>query len=274
VRPTENYNRFVDGIDFEGSHFLTTPHDLHRARRKPLEPYFSRQGIAHFEPVIQELAQKLEKRFRALEGTHSIVRLDHALVCYTGDMISRVCCEQTTSLLDAEDFSKDWYDSLHTIIKSMPLFEALPWLIRVVRLIPKSVLTWLDPRSQLFNDWRDMAEDHVIRIKAAGKRADPISTGIKRTTVLHDLVYSDMPESELSTSRLVNEAQVLLAAGTIGTARVLDLMCFYIVANPAVHRRLGEELTDVMANYPITPPTWTQLEKLPYLQAVIKEGLR
>jgi hypothetical protein len=70
-----------------GSHFLTTPHDLHRARRKPLEPYFSRLGISKLEPIIHELIEKIIKRFIALEGTGAIVRLDHAMICYTGDMV-------------------------------------------------------------------------------------------------------------------------------------------------------------------------------------------
>ena len=48
------------------------------------------------------------------------------------------------------------YESLHTIIKSMPLFEGFPWMIKLIRYIPSSVLLWIDPRSQLFNDWKDV----------------------------------------------------------------------------------------------------------------------
>lgn len=87
---------------------MTISHDLHRTRRKPLEPYFSRMGITQFEPVIQSLAEKFAKRLHELEGTNTVVRLDHALVCYTGDMISHVCCEDPTFLLDGKDFNADW----------------------------------------------------------------------------------------------------------------------------------------------------------------------
>jgi hypothetical protein len=72
---------------YPGSHFLTTAHDLHRARRKPLEPYFSRLGIEQLEPTIHELVEKIIRRFVALEGTGAIVRLDHVMLCYTGDMV-------------------------------------------------------------------------------------------------------------------------------------------------------------------------------------------
>ena len=83
-----------------------------------------------------------------------------------------------------------------------------------------------------------------------------------------------MHESELSTDRLVKEAQVLLGAGTASTARTLDFICYYILADREIHSRLQEEIKDSMAEYPQRAPSWAELEKLPYLQAIIKEGLR
>ncbi|KAF1959561.1 putative cytochrome P450 monooxygenase [Byssothecium circinans] len=262
TRPTEIYNHFVDGVDFQGSHFLTIPHDLHRTRRKPLEPFFSRQGTTRFEPAIQGLAQKFARRLHALEGTGTVVRLDHAF--------------EPTSLLEDEKFSADWYESLDTIVKSMPLFEGFPGLIRVVRWVPQALLKWMDPRSQLFNDWKDMCERHILDIKREKHTSPDVHTQPKgkRTTLLRSLVHSDLPESELATPRLVNEAQVLLGAGTIGTSRVLDLIAYYIVANPSIRLRIAEELDEVMREWPARKPTWAELEKLPYFQAVIKEGLR
>lgn len=83
-----------------------------------------------------------------------------------------------------------------------------------------------------------------------------------------------MPESELSDDRLAKEAQVLLAAGTVSTARTLGFISYYILANPHIHSRLEEELRDIMASYPEHMPSWVELEKVQYLQALIKEGLR
>ena len=83
-----------------------------------------------------------------------------------------------------------------------------------------------------------------------------------------------MPESELSNERLANEAQVLLGAGTATTARTLLLTTYYILSNPAIRSRLEEELQQPMAKYPQVVATWAELEKLQFLQALIKEGLR
>ena len=83
-----------------------------------------------------------------------------------------------------------------------------------------------------------------------------------------------MPESERSIERLSREAMVLFGAGTATTARTMGFISYYILRHPHMKQRLGNELKDIMAEYPKTLPTWSDLEKLPYLQALIKEGLR
>lgn len=83
-----------------------------------------------------------------------------------------------------------------------------------------------------------------------------------------------MPPSEMHVERLTQEAQVLIAAGNLTTSRALEFFMYYIIANDQIRTRLQEELREPMAGYPEKIPPWTQLEKLPYLSAVIKEGLR
>lgn len=83
-----------------------------------------------------------------------------------------------------------------------------------------------------------------------------------------------MPESELADERLAKEAQVLLGGGTASTARTLGFISYYVLANSHIHTRLKEELKEPMATYPEHVPSWAELERLPYLQALIKEALR
>lgn len=83
-----------------------------------------------------------------------------------------------------------------------------------------------------------------------------------------------MPESELSNERLAKEAQVLLGGGTASTARTLGFVSYYVLANPRFKARLQEELKEPMATYPERVPSWAELERLSFLQALIKEALR
>jgi cytochrome P450 len=121
-----------------------------------------------------------------------------------------------------------------------------------------------------------MCEGHVgvaKREKAALGSKDTSKMG-GRLTLFRHLVSSDLPPSELTDERLSKEAQVLIGSGTITTAGTLGFICYYIMANPAIRKRLGEELKGVMEGYPEKKPTWAQLEKVEYLQALIKEALR
>lgn len=83
-----------------------------------------------------------------------------------------------------------------------------------------------------------------------------------------------MPPSEMQEDRLVNEAKVVIGGGSISASRSIEILVYYILANDHVRVRLQEELREPMAGYPEKVPTWFQLEKLPYLSAIIKEGLR
>ena len=121
-----------------------------------------------------------------------------------------------------------------------------------------------------------MCDDHLKlakREKSAVLSKDAPKPGARLTLFRH-LLNSDLPPSELTDDRLSKEAQVLIGSGTITTAGTMAFICYYVLANPAIRKRLAEELRPVMEGYPAKKPTWAQLEKLEYLQALIKESLR
>ena len=109
VRPTDRYEGFVSGVvDFERSHLATTGHELHRKRRKPFDPYFSRSGVTRLEPTVAQLCEKLIiGRFERLKGTGKVVRLDHAFTAFSGDVISRLCIDDPPNLVDDPEFAPE-----------------------------------------------------------------------------------------------------------------------------------------------------------------------
>lgn len=48
------------------------------------------------------------KRFEDLKGTAKVVRLDHAFVAFSGDVITRICTHEPRDLVDEESFSPKW----------------------------------------------------------------------------------------------------------------------------------------------------------------------
>ena len=81
---------------------------MHRKLRKPFEPYFSRQGVMRIEGLIHHCVKKLLQRFEELQGTGRIIRLDHAMLAYTGDVIGHVCVDNPRELIDDPNFCPEW----------------------------------------------------------------------------------------------------------------------------------------------------------------------
>lgn len=96
-------------LTVQGSHLLTTAHDLHRRRRKPLEPFFSRLGISRLQPMLGDVVKKFEYRLKNMQGSNTVIRLDHAFSAFSGDIIGKICWENHDEFLDDPDFAPQWY---------------------------------------------------------------------------------------------------------------------------------------------------------------------
>jgi cytochrome P450 len=94
---------------------------------------------------------------------------------------------------------------------------------------------------------------------------------VSHQTVLSNLLASNLPPQELSVTRLQQEAVGIVGAAIETTKSTLTVASFHILDNPVIFRRLRQELEEVFAD-PTKPPTLAELERLPYLTAVIEEG--
>jgi cytochrome P450 len=102
-------------LTLAASHILTRDHDLHRQRRKPLDPFFSRYGIQRLHGMLKDVTLKLETRLREFSGTDRVIRLDHAFSAFSSDVMCHICLsgglgdEKRADFLDDPDFSPEWY---------------------------------------------------------------------------------------------------------------------------------------------------------------------
>lgn len=110
----------------------------------------------------------------------------------------------------------------------------------------------------------------VIDDKASG--TDQHDPSLPRT-VFHSLLDSDLPPAELRKARLAQEAQVIIGAGADTTAHALATTTFHLLDNPPRLRQLQRELATAFPD-PEAEMGIAAVERLPYLSAVVMEGLR
>ena len=95
-----------------------------------MEPFFSRAGVTKLEPMVADVAVRFARRLESYRGTRQVIRLDHAYVALSADVVGNICFENTSSMIDAPSFGVEWYNLLHNFIKSLPLVMAFPQLIK------------------------------------------------------------------------------------------------------------------------------------------------
>ncbi|KAJ0125283.1 hypothetical protein J7T55_006628 [Diaporthe amygdali] len=185
---------------------------------------------------------------------------------FAGDIIGELACGKNPQLMNGQDFTPEW--QVPDKLLRIDLFPG------VDELIPIKLLKALSPKTASFSIMAVLGVTQIEKIKkeVALQAKDQAE---ESQSVFHSLLRSDMPPAELSDMRLSADAMALLAAGTATTSSVLTLISFYIISEPRIRNRLRDELGVAMAG---VPPgkllQWTQLEKIPYLNACIKEGVR
>lgn len=92
-------------------------------------------------------------------------------------------------------------------------------------------------------------------------------------TIFDALLKSNLPPPEKTVPRLGSEAQQMIGAGVETVAWALTTTVFYLLNNPSCCQKLRNELQEAISD-PARIPNSVVLERLPYLAACVKEGVR
>ncbi|KAL9099760.1 MAG: hypothetical protein Q9163_004791, partial [Psora crenata] len=270
VRRTERYPwamRFFGGAN---STFKTIDHDLHRARRAVLAPFFSNASVQRLEPSVQQVADKLLARLQDLKGTGTKVNLINMFSAFSGDVIWQYAFAKSYLFVEQPDFAPHWYRWLIDIGDGGHLMEHFPWLEPLVTSMPLWLTKLMSPRMMplinlqtLFTEQVNETKSDVYQGKDTGK-----------PTIIHDMLLNDQVRpQDKETAHLVSEGTAIIGAGTLTTAHTLSLLLFHLLDNPDILAKVRRDLKALMPDAD-AKPKWHQLNKLPYLNAVVTEGLR
>lgn len=254
---------------------MTVEHEIHRKRRGALNPFFSKASIVANQPVIQEKLAIMCERLDKIVGSREVLDLEAIYLALTTDVLTQCSYGWTYDYIHNPEWAMTW-KLVNTggrasagIVRSFPLIGA------IVRSMPLSVAIKLVPPVGFMKSWMQRVGVQVKKIKNDPETMERIMTEKRRKdTIFAQILSSDLPEHELSDQRLIDEGVLIATAGSETTAWAITITTYWLMKSPDVLAKLRQELStvEIPAGDPVAP--WTSLEQLPYLTAVIKEGVR
>ena len=220
-------------------------------RAKPVLPLFSTANLRNGSDVIYQCVDKMVDRMKIEScGGHPINVLNLTRSLATDTVSAYLFGESYGGLGEKQDHlsASEMVDSFVAVGR----FWYLPsWTFQA--------LEWLDAKI-----WHRLEVAHIMQrvdsfVKAVVERA---ATDKNSRTYPARLLDAGISESETRA-----QCKDLIFAGTDSTGMNLATICFMLAKHPECYHKLRKEIL-------AAKPTEAELQSLPYLQGVVKEGLR
>ncbi|KAJ8658815.1 hypothetical protein O0I10_005542 [Lichtheimia ornata] len=262
------YDRLNSGNrDNAGTVFSTTDKTFHKKRRRVVSPAFSTKYINSLEHYMADILESFIKRIdNDIENTfdphtgYGTVDIWILLQYLALDIIAETAFGGTFHLLDGSDHLVPQVVSqnmkLASHVASHPFLGRLSLLLSARRLIAANV--------QL----QEFMKKLIVGRIESGEEG-------RRNDILQFLIDTQQNADESLTANAIAEETVLfLIAGSETTSNSTGFAIIQLIKNPHVFKKLRDEIDAVPMNEDQKYFTHAQIQKLPYLNAVINETLR
>lgn len=260
------YSWSVDAFATKGTVIWTADHTLHRNRRQPLSPFFSKAKVSSQQEMIMRHVEALSDRLLGFAASQKTVDLGAAFSAFVRDVINEYLFGKHYNDLGKENFDASMVTAAHAGGLLWRVTKFIRFFGPFMRSIPPqcSMAISSDPVMKEFfrfmiismNDTKDL-------MKAA---ESPDDDGPR--TLVHEIVQSKLPPPEKSFERIFEEVSTTTGAGFETTAAVIRNAAFHIYSDPRILQKLRAELAAAPSHELET------LEQLPYLTATIMEAMR
>ncbi|KAJ2894578.1 hypothetical protein MKZ38_007401 [Zalerion maritima] len=258
---------WYDGMRFDVSrdNLLSMVDDrVHNRVRRKLVPGYSGKDVDDVEPKImtnvERLVHLIESKYITTRDSYKPMDLARKASFFTMDVISDIAFDTPYGFLDKDSDIKKYLEESEAIIPSLVITAVFPWMARALR-------------SPIFKPLMPTPEDDKgfgvlmgLTHKVVNERWSPSAKGSEK----RDMVES-FKKNGLTADEAVSELGLTIIAGSDTTATAMRATLLHIITNPRVLSGLADEIKTFQPSSPITD---AEAKNMPYLQAVIQEGLR
>ncbi|KAL9094343.1 MAG: hypothetical protein Q9165_003484 [Trypethelium subeluteriae] len=268
----DKYDFSTKAQTIPGAAVFTADHEIHKRRRAPLNPFLSQPAVAKRMDLVQDKIALLQNRISDLAERRTAFNIGNAFSAMTVDIVTDYVMGQSYNSLTFPDFNANFVRMLQAAGTIWRYNKHIPFLGYMMRLMPLSLVEKIgDDKTKSFLTFMKVSEartQDIMDSHHAGKRdlsADP-------PTLVDEIISApNLPSFEKKYQRVNDDVTTVMGGGFESTAQMLRQTSYHIYANPSILQRLRAELNALSLT-----GDWTskQLEQLPYLTSVLKEGLR
>ncbi|MCJ1333200.1 hypothetical protein MMC10_009894 [Thelotrema lepadinum] len=255
--------------------FGTIPHDTHRIRRAAVNRFYSKASVASNESMIYDKVDLFSKSLKSQLDGQGVVEMRTNFFAFTMDVLGEVAFGGSMDLLNNKQLAIEWHTTVKSLARFTPSAKQFSWSLPVALKVPLKLVQFCMPDlSRIIDYHHKMRREASIAVHEHGKSASQ-AKHLGRVNIFESILRNDsLSASEKSGNRIAQEGFEVMSAGGETTSRVLAAALFYVLAGKNSElSRLKEELSTVVKDGS-SRPSWSALEQLPYLTAVIKESLR
>ncbi|OJD15879.1 hypothetical protein AJ78_03897 [Emergomyces pasteurianus Ep9510] len=264
---------FYGGFGTDKATFTTPSNEIHRVKRAALNPFFSPKRVLELEGIVQSKARKLEERMKSQLQTSGSIDLHNGFRAISVDVITDYAFDNCYNLLEQEDFGVPFFNMIRDTGTGIWFFQQFPSLQPIAFAIPFWLAKIVSESLTMMMKMHQSCRRQILRVKAAVDAAEEPRTS--RVTIFHQLLKPDsVKEYTVPTvEQLVHEAYIVVAAAADTTGNAMTIALYNSVLKPEIYTKLTAEMKGAFPD-PDAELDLSTLEKLPYLNAVIKESLR
>jgi cytochrome P450 len=146
----DKYKITIRGLGTKISALATLEHDLHRKRRAPLNPFFSKQSVRRLDPVLKQTVSNVLRNLSNAAKTGKIMGMDLLYAATTSDIIYEYCFGKSERSLDREDLNEPYFAGTAAGNKQYHFATFNPWYIPTLKALPVSAMVVLIPLVKQF----------------------------------------------------------------------------------------------------------------------------
>ncbi|KAL4902337.1 hypothetical protein BDW74DRAFT_169552 [Aspergillus multicolor] len=242
-------------------HIFATHNESHTRLRRKLMQTLSDNGLAKHEPMIQRYLNTLITKLHRESEADRLVNINDWINWFAFDIIGDLALSESFHQLD-KGASDTWIVLLNTYIKGLLVSFCVNYYWPLNRVLPTlAPKTYQRLQSQFMNPIHEKIHRRLSRPDAEH---------------LDDIIGSCMPEANggkmiMDPEYLTGTMFVLLAAGSETAATALAAVINLLVNDSRAMGKLCAEIRAIPTSQELTLAAVSQM---PYLDAVITEGLR